>query len=171
MTPECFAPAYSGDGYGTMRRNLFESARMHIEGAIEQGYYCEAIAICESVISDRLESRLSFLKKEPVAFGTLARLCKEIKKHEEEGGIRDILPKVNLWRESRNRALHEMVKVYAQQTDQTWALRMKAIRQVAHDGYRLACRIYWRVAELNPNHPDRVFPEPENVERWLLTID
>lgn len=64
MRPE----AFSGHGYGTLRYNLFRQAKKRIERSIKEGYYCEAIAIIESVITDRLESQLSYLKQKTLAF-------------------------------------------------------------------------------------------------------
>ena len=69
--------ASSGKGYGSLRYRLFKSAGPHIEKSIREGYYCEAITIIESVITDRLESRLSFLKQNNIGFqtGVSLKLC------------------------------------------------------------------------------------------------
>jgi hypothetical protein len=50
MNPRERGEAWTGDGYGTMRYDLFCHARKRIEEALQHGYHCEAIAICESVI-------------------------------------------------------------------------------------------------------------------------
>ena len=71
--------AYAGKGYGTRRRLLFEAARDHIERSIEVGFFCEAIAVSESIIADRLESRLSWLTKQNVGFKTLGWLVNQMR--------------------------------------------------------------------------------------------
>jgi hypothetical protein len=43
--------AGEGAGYGTQRRKLQENARRHVELSIEKGFFCEAIAILESIIA------------------------------------------------------------------------------------------------------------------------
>lgn len=58
------AEAYNGDGYGGLRFMLYTSAKGRIEECIRLGYYrYEVVTIIESVIADRLESCLSYLKK------------------------------------------------------------------------------------------------------------
>lgn len=70
---------FAGEGYGSLRYRLFVAANDHIERSIAHGFYCEAISVTESVISDRLESRLSFLTNKNFGFSTLG--C--IKIHKE----------------------------------------------------------------------------------------
>ena len=62
MAEQARGDAFSGNGYGTRRRMLYESARDQIERSIQSGIYGEAMALCESILADRLESRLSFLR-------------------------------------------------------------------------------------------------------------
>lgn len=42
--------AYTGEGYGTLRYELFVASREHIIRSINEGYYLEATAVIESII-------------------------------------------------------------------------------------------------------------------------
>lgn len=160
--------AFEGNGYGTRRRLLLESARDRIELSISKEFYCEAITLIESVVSDRLESRLSWLKRSNVGFKTLGWLIKELQRVEVDEGLVQLLQELDHWRELRNGAIHELVKVEAQApapdwgskpTD--WEVRMRDIGRTAVVGYELLKGIYHAVADLNPNkHPDRFFQFP-----------
>lgn len=159
--------AFSGDGYGTRRRMLFERARLQIECSIEHGFYCEAITLSESIIADRLESRLSYLRQQNCGFQMLGGLVKELGKEERNQLMLDTVQAVDVWRQLRNRAVHEMVKIAArgpvddwQDKPCDWDIRTAFLKDTAHHGYELSQHIYLRVAELNPRHHDRVFPAP-----------
>ncbi len=156
--------AYSGAGYGTLRLRLFENARQHIEKSIAEGYHCEAIAIIESVITDRLESRLSYLKQTNIGFRTLGSAISELKGCEEDSVIKAMLCALDNWREKRNSALHELVKIEEGQPILQWDQRIQSLSSSAGEGYYLLKKLYNRVADLNPRHIDRVFdcPSPED---------
>jgi hypothetical protein len=70
---------------------------------------------------------------------------------------------VNEWRRRRNGALHELVKVQASVKNKPWDERNEELRESAVDGYELLKHVYYRVADLNPSHEDRVFARP--IER------
>ena len=154
--------AGEGRGYGTQRRKLQEKARRHVERSIEAGFFCEAVAIIESIIADRLESRLSWLKRENSGFRTLGGL-RELKQIETDKVLRVILDHVEAWAPRRNAALHEMVKVERECPEQSWEARLVQTERTARDGYEIAKHLYHRVADLNPRHLDRVFPRPKGT--------
>jgi hypothetical protein len=174
--------AYQRVGYGTRRLLLQAAARDHIERSIKEGFFCEVIAISESIISDRLESRLSWLAKDfpdqgndtgpnyqyAIGFWELGRLIKWLRVCETDSKLRELLDALDNWRKERNGALHEMVKVAAdgpvpdwktQPSD--WQRRLDKLAKSACVGYELVKRLYHQVADLNPWHHDRVFPYPE----------
>ena len=156
------AEAGEGRGYGTQRRRLQEKARDQIERSIEMGFFCEAIAIIDSIITDRLESRLSWLQHDNSGFRTLGGF-RELKQIETDKVLRDILDHVEAWAARRNAALHEMVKVERECPEQSWEERLVETERTARDGYEIAKHLYHRVADLNPRHPDRVFPQPKRA--------
>jgi hypothetical protein len=149
--------AYEGKRYGSLRYQLYVAAKKRIEECIQTGYYCEAITIIESVITDRLESRLSFLKGEDFSFKTLGTLILEAGKFEQDTELIGLLKELDTWRENRNRAIHELVKVEKGKILSSWDERMQVISNTANEGYRILELIYRRVADLNPLHTDRVF--------------
>jgi len=149
--------AFEGKGYGRLRYNLFVEAKSRIEQSIRDGYYCEAITITESIISDRLESRLSFLKSENVGFYNLGYLLTGLKEIETDPDLITIIGEIDSWRRQRNKAIHELVKIERGRELITWGKRIAAIGETAREGYQLLVRLYRRVADLNPRHTDRVF--------------
>lgn len=133
--------AFEGKGYGTLRYQLLVRAKSHIEQSIEQGYYCEAIAIIESAIGDRLESRLSFLVRRNVGFQTLGKLLKGLAPIETDAELTGIIGEIDGWRKRRNGAIHELVKVERGQELISWDDRMAAMRETATEGYQLLTRL------------------------------
>jgi hypothetical protein len=131
------ARAVTGTSVGRLRYNLYKEAYARITEASKKGFYLEAIAIIESLIADRLESRLTFLKKGDLSFKALGPLIAEIGRRETDEKLKQlVLHDVDMWRESRNNAMHEMVKI-ADGEFPTWEGRVRAMGLVASKG--LAC--------------------------------
>ena len=149
--------AYTGRGYGTLRYMLQQNAKRRIEVSLREGYYCEAITIIESFMSERLESRLSFLTGTNIGFCTLGKLVTELRKFEVEPELLGLLDEINEWRSKRNLAVHELVKVEELKELAGWNQRMKQVANTANDGYSLLQCIYHSVRRLNPKHPDDIF--------------
>ena len=170
-SPRLRAEAYSGKGYGALRYHLFESARQHIEQSIKEGYYCEAIAIIESVITDRLESRISYLKDENVGFQNLGPAIKKLKACETDTKLISILADLDEWRKKRNSALHELVKIEDGKPMLQWSQRILSLSLSATEGYELLKQLYHRVADLNPLHISRAFDPPTRLEQFPALDD
>ena len=151
------AEAFTGEGYGRNRFMLFSAAKARIEECIQLEFYCEAVTIIESAITDRLESRLSFLKGENVGFRNLGALISEAKSAEPDAELRSLIEELDNWREVRNVAVHELVKIEAGRDVLSWESRIKSVGNTARQGYRLLALLYRRIADLNPLHIDRVF--------------
>lgn len=160
--------AYTGAGYGSLRRHLQQHARDQIELSLSNGFFCEAIALCESIIADRLESRLSFLCRENSGFRTLGGFG-ELWKLETDPTLKKIYADIKRWTAERNSALHEMVKVEAGKPLSGWDERVLRIKTAAGEGYELAKRIYHAVADQNPRHRDRVLPRPRHGPGALVS--
>lgn len=45
------------------RQELYRLANEQLEAAYSNGFYIECVSICESIIADRLEARLQFLRR------------------------------------------------------------------------------------------------------------
>lgn len=159
------AEAFTGEGYGRQRYRLFCAARERIIFCIKRGFYLEAITIIESIIADRLESRISHLQGENYGFETLGVSIRKAKRLDNDTKMRAILDRIDEWRKERNRSLHEMVKI-EKGTKLTWNERTKRNKSIAIEGYRVLVEMYQRVAALNPRHTDLVF-----TERDLARLD
>lgn len=102
----------------------YQLAYKHIGEAIGQGFYIEALALEESIISDRLDSAVKGKGLEtsgkPILLGTLVKL---VRKHPGEfQGLHDHLAKkgltfddVDAWREERNKFIHNIAHGLPQQ--------------------------------------------------------
>jgi hypothetical protein len=104
------AIAIPHDGVGMSRYQLYRKAWERIESATEAGYYLEAIALLESILTDRLESRASYLTRGNEGYRNLGPLIRALRRHENVADFRPIIEQIDAWRERRNEALHEMVK-------------------------------------------------------------
>ena len=96
---------------GQKRYRLYRSVIKKYNEAMERGFFLEAIALMESIITDRMESALinyGIISKDE-AFMMLGK-CLDLL--DKEGLISDELyAEIDTWRGNRNRALHEMAKI------------------------------------------------------------
>ena len=99
----------------------YKLAYEHIDAAIKQGFYIEALALAESIISDRLESAVKGKeintknRKEPVSFAGLIQVVEENPREFKE--LHVYLAKkhlkfdaVDVWRKNRNKFVHNVVR-------------------------------------------------------------
>lgn len=134
MTQRKRALAKTMSSVGQTRFNLYKEAYNRIRESIKQGFYLEAITIIESLVSDRLESRISFLKKCDFSFKTLGELITESRRIEKDNELQMLVGQnLDNWRKDRNKALHEMAKIADGETP-TWAKRVEEINPVAKQG-------------------------------------
>lgn len=128
----------------TVRRTrgwLYRQAFAQIKKAQEQGFYLEAITLVESLITDRLESRLSHLKGKDFSFKTLGSLIEAISQCETDAEIKTLVrDELDPWRHERNRALHEMAKL-AEGEESTWQERTERLAPTARRGSALLRKI------------------------------
>ena len=126
-----------GNAVGKQRQELYRHAVVQINEALKNGFFLEAIAIEESLIADRLESRLSQLLGRDYSHRTLKNLSDVVEREETDQALRDIvLNDLNPWRLSRNSAIHEMVKL-AEGDTRTWRDRMDGLGPIAKKGIEL----------------------------------
>jgi hypothetical protein len=131
----------SGNDVSQERYELYKAAFEWIAKSISKGFYLEAISLEESLITDRLESYLTWLTKTDFGFMTLGKLQKEIDKHETDATLRQlVLDDLDQWRKARNKAAHEMVKI-EDGKQISWNDRMKVNQAVAEVGLNLVRKI------------------------------
>ena len=136
-TPKTRAIATPGTGVGTARYHLYRMAYGRIKGAMDDGYYLEAITLIESIVSDRLESRITKLLGTDFSFKTLGALINKSKSVETDASLSALVQTdLDDWRQLRNEALHAMAKL-ANGDSSTWEDRMLALVLIAEDGIQV----------------------------------
>ncbi len=73
---------------GKHRREIYKSAFKQIKLANEDSYYLEAITLIESLITDRLESRLSYLDGKDFSFKNISKLIEKSIKIETDSVLK-----------------------------------------------------------------------------------
>ena len=130
------AIANKGTEVPMQKYDLYKQAFGWINYAIESGFYLEAISLIESIITDRMESRLVYLKATDVEFKTIGHLIGKLKTYEQVEGIIQKLPLIKNWSEFRNKALHEMVKI-EDGNYKPWSLKVSENKNTAMTGLKL----------------------------------
>ncbi|MFT5834628.1 MAG: hypothetical protein ACI97N_002268 [Cognaticolwellia sp.] len=129
------------------RFELYKRAIQQFNQALEAGFFLEAITICESLITDRLESRCEELGKS-MSFQTLGNLIKKLKQIEIDLEVRNLVTnELDDWRKNRNTALHEIVKFEKGESPE-WKNRVEASGDYAVEGMAIFRKIDGRVTKL-----------------------
>jgi len=127
---------------GQKRFFLYKNAIEHIEKSIKDGYYLEAITLTESLVSDRLESRLAFItQSSSYDFSPLGNLLEGIRDNEIEEDLKNLCEiktgKLYIWKENRNKSLHQMAKLEENDPKPDWKARKEECKKIAEDGFEL----------------------------------
>ena len=142
------ALAIPGTEVGRRRQELYKGAYARINDAMAAGYYLEAIALTESLLSDRLESRASYLRGRDFGFRTLGDLIKEHRRIENDATLKTmVVGEVGQWAKARNTALHEIAKLAAGDA-RTWSERIAELAPTAKQGLALLRRLNEHVRKL-----------------------
>lgn len=134
----------ANEGVAANREELYRRAIRRYNTAMEQGFYFEAIAIMESIIADRMESRIGELTQEPVPFNTLGNLRDRL------NGKKDEFPRietnedlsklynkvVSVWAGKRNAALHQIVKI-SMEEPKDWTEFLTDAKEAAKEGRKI----------------------------------
>ena len=136
MTTRIRAKAIPKTLVGKHRYVIYLNAYKRISEAVEAGFYLEAVTLIESLLADRLESRLSYVKGEEFSFKTLDRIVNSAK-GEPDDILRNIIQTdVKDWKDQRNIALHEMAKI--EDGDWcSWEDRYANLKKVTTSGIRV----------------------------------
>ena len=139
---------------GMVRHDLYRGAIGKLNAAIANAYFIEAIAISESFICDRLESRVSFLSgddelaRRHSTLGALVRRLNSSEKKADYESLREVYDEINVWRAARNKAIHNIVKLTVGQEQQTWETRYNALKSDALEGKRLFQKLASEIEKL-----------------------
>ena len=126
---------------GQARQELYKKTMARIENAMSDGYALEAVALLESVIADRLESRLAFIHENAEnkrTYSTIGRLHGQLTTQEpiEPPDAIELYNAIKSWADDRNKALHRFAK-HAENCDLTWDQKYENASATAELGRKL----------------------------------
>ncbi len=94
------------------RYEIIKSAISRFNTALEHSFFLEANALIESLICDRLESRIGELTHKSVEFGTLGDLLKKLNSMETDIELKNIMNNILYqWAGKRNIIIHQAAKI------------------------------------------------------------
>jgi hypothetical protein len=123
-----------GSDDDALRRELRDHARARMAAAMAAGFFVEAVALQDSMISDRLEELLGQYKPR-VAMNTLGQLA-QLSRALDEQAFGPLAQRILEWAESRNVVVHQMVKVGPTHGGD-WEQRLAQARSTAEQGRAL----------------------------------
>ncbi len=122
------------DVSGQKKYEIIKAAISQYNTAFEHSFFLEATALIESLISDRLESRLGELKQESVAFDTLGNLLRDLGRIESDEILIQIMNKqINPWSGQRNIIIHQAAKIQVGK-NKDWNQFLKLAENTAKNG-------------------------------------
>jgi hypothetical protein len=146
------AIAHPGSQTAKMRAEMYRAAFARINEATKAGFHLEAITIVESIVADRLESRLTQIIGKDFSFQHLGSLITKARQVEEDPILYALIDKdLDNWRKSRNKALHEMAKIATGDTT-TWADRVAGLVPISKDGLALLRKVDKRIRALRTDN-------------------
>lgn len=122
---------------GKERYEIIKAAISRYNIAIEHSFFLEATALMESLLSDRLESRLGELIKASVSFDTIGNLLNSLRKVETDTVLKEIMNKqINNWCGDRNAVIHQAAKIELGKKKE-WEDFLKQAEKTAKDGRKI----------------------------------
>lgn len=116
---------------GKRKQELYRQAHKRINSAIAKGSHIEAIALLESIMSDRIESAISAITNKEVNASTLGSLFNQLKQLSPADN--ELVESIKSWNKSRGLVIHQMVKL-TNNFDSEWSTRISFARVTAKDG-------------------------------------
>lgn len=152
MPKRAINPA-QGSAEGQHRRSLYQHCIGQCNRAVASGFYVEAVAIIDSLLSDRLESRLASkhgqheIKRR---FSTVGKLATELKgkSANEPEYAREVYSQIGQWSSQRNIVMHQLVKLEEGEIP-SWDQRYMQARKTAENGMSLFRKLDQIVKDLN----------------------
>ena len=123
---------------GKVREKLYSKAFGYIKIMKKTEDWFGIIAISESIICDRMESKVNSTNKEKRFLKTLEANLKAINTLNASHGLEEILDTIKKWKDKRNQILHEMVKVRIGDEEYTWEDRLNYAKETALEGEKIA---------------------------------
>jgi hypothetical protein len=137
--------AGTGDDVGSRRHEWFRRGHARCAEALAAGFYLESITLIESMLGDRLESRLGWRRGQSgypkqVFFAPLGELLRDLRKVESDDDFKKEYDAIGEWTKKRNTAVHQMVKLPpGPATD--WGDQYVNLKTWTLDGYACLVRL------------------------------
>ena len=133
----------NNDEVGQLRYRTYKLSIDRINSSIDLGYYLEAITLCESLIADRLESRLNYLtQSDKYSFSMLFDMQNKISELETEGELNLVVnERLHAWRKKRNHALHQMAKI-REGDNKEWEDKIADCKTIAIEGNSIRKEVF-----------------------------
>ena len=128
---------------GKLRNKLYAAAVKKADGAIKAGFYIEAIALYESMLSDRLEAHIRRQNFKYGGKGTLktvgnaASAVKSNTSKKRQPELYHICEEIAEWAKGRNDAVHHVVKLTEANRQVLFEARYEEYRLAALKGKEL----------------------------------
>lgn len=132
---------------GRARRELYRGAHVQLKAALQAGFWIEAIALCESMLSDRLEARYSFIAgdteeaRRHKTIGTLLKQLRANDRKKDNERLHTLYAEIAEWSKQRNRAVHHAVKLSDGENFEPWSERYAGLQLAATEGAALVRRL------------------------------
>ena len=164
-----------GADAGRHRQSLYQRCIAQYNEALGAEFYIEAVAIVESLLCDRLESRLAALhgqEENKRRFSTLGRVACELKGQRlgEPADTRGIYGEISKWASQRNKVIHQLVKLEEGEIP-NWDDRYKQARRTAEAGMDLFRRLDRVLKALTASFTSHVDPLMAGTSLQTKDID
>ncbi len=127
-------------GLGTARYQEIHRASEQAAKAHLNGFSIEALMLMESILSDRIESRLRYLRDlrgaKRAMPASLKGMLEELQSCETVPGFRDLARRADAWRGARNEAAHGMAKI-ADLEGARWVDKYSAVAAAVIEGAQI----------------------------------
>lgn len=136
------------------RYKLYAAANNQIKAAFEAGFYIECVSICESIIGDRIEARIQFIKHDDTkrhfvdAVGNRLTYLRSIEV-ENDPNLSALYNEITLWTRKRNEVIHQFVKVTDANHELSAEQRTALSKEAAEQGRDIMRRLSAFVRKLN----------------------
>ena len=128
---------------GKLRQKLYAAAVKKADAAIKGGFYIEAIALYESMLSDRLEAHI---RRQNVRYGgkgtlkTVGNAASAVKSNtsqKRQPELYQICKEIADWAKGRNEAVHHVVKLTEANKEISFDVRYESYHLIATKGKSL----------------------------------
>jgi hypothetical protein len=143
-----------GTAVARQRYDLYKLANEQLKAAYDAGFYIECVSICESIIADRIEARLQFLRRDtekPPYVASLGSLLKQVEdtRAEDKRDLIEAYDAIREWSKARNATIHQFVKVTDRNQQSNGDDRIRQARAAARNGIRLMRKVSALIRKYN----------------------